>query len=397
MIIYSNMSAILTATYLLVLIPLIACHNFDIDYIIRVAEHGFMQSGASYQFYSSNFVSYYSFNSHSSHSSYSNSDNNAYSSFSQWNPMYSKFGSSLAPTNYPAIVPTLAPTQKPTLKPTLPPSMQPTSYPAIVPTLVPTLKPTQNPTLTPSTLPTNYPAITPTALEYTTTFAFNDYPTPTLSLADENALIMATALSMNISVNYISVWAPNNRRLIGYNIQTILNIIIPLINQYANINPTLLYTSLVNELTTAVSTGNFNMYLKAAAIAYNSTSMAAVNVTTSVLTVSPPIVTNTKQPTSVPTAYPTLYSTSYPTIANITKHYDHYTGKYNEQTLIIIIVVLFPSIALGILAYYLHYAIKTKEIADIELSLNIIPDDNSSHIVNPRSVNPEVEGEESSA
>jgi hypothetical protein len=235
--------------------------------------------------------------------------------------------------------------------------------------------------------PTNYPAITPTALEYTTTFAFNDYPTPTLSLADENALIMATALSMNISVNYISVWAPNNRRLIGYNIETILNIIIPLINQYANINPTLLYTSLVNELTTAVSTGNFNMYLKAAAIAYNSTSMAAVNVTASALTVSPPIVTNTKQPTSVPTLYPTLY----PTIANTTEHYDHYTGKYNEQTLIIIIVVLFPSIALGILAYYLHYSIKTKEIPDLELSLNIIPDENSSQIVNPRSVNPEVE------
>ena len=356
MIIYSNMSAILTATYLLVLMPLIACHNFDMDYIIRVAEHRFMQSGTSYQIYSSNFVSYYSFN---SHNSYSNSDNNAYSSLSQWNPMYSKFGSSLAPTNYPAIVPTLAPTLEPIQKPILAPTMQ----------------------------PTNYPAITPTALEYTTTFAFNDYPTPTLSLADENALIMATALSMNISVNYISVWAPNNRRLIGYNIETILNIIIPLINQYANINPTLLYTSLVNELTTAVSTGNFNMYLKAAAIAYNSTSMATVNVTTNVLTVSPPIVTNTKQPTSVPTLYPTLY----PTMANTTEYYDHYTGKYNEETLIIIIVVLFPSIAVGILAYYLHYSIKSKEIPDLELSLNIIPDENSSQIVNPRSVNPEVE------
>ena len=189
MIIYSNMSAILTVTYLLVLMPLIACHNFDMDYIIRVAEHRFMQSGTSYQIYSSNFVSYYSFNSHSSHSSYSKSRNKGYSSFSQWNPMYSKFGSSLAPTNYPVIVPTLTPTLEPTQKPTLAPTMQPTNYPAITPTLAPTLEPTQNPTSTPTMQPTNYPAITPTALEYTTTFAFNDYPTPMLSLADENALL----------------------------------------------------------------------------------------------------------------------------------------------------------------------------------------------------------------
>jgi hypothetical protein len=185
----------------------------------------------------------------------------------------------LAPTFVPT---TLAPTLEPTFAPT---TLAPTFAPiTLAPTFAPTtLAPTLEPTLAPTFAPTFAPTLEPTSqIQFTVTGLLNNVSTPTLSLSDQESVITATAMSMNISDKFVIFASQTNQRrklLQQYNIlyETMIKYPIPDVS-----SAQLVYNSLITSLINAVNTGNFNNYLYQAATINNATNMLTaklINVT----------------------------------------------------------------------------------------------------------------------
>jgi len=192
--------------------------------------------------------------------------------------------SSSAPTLTPTLIPIATLTPIATLIPTLTPTIITTLTPTIITTLIPTLTPIA--TLVPSInkKQTEMPTIqeVPT-MSFDTKLTFDNYNYEELDIKSQEAVVIATANSMNISASYIEYIGSTiaRRRLIifrilGYNLIVTLKTTIPLQDE---IDPSLLYTTLTTNLINSVNSGLFISYLITASTTLGITSFANSSIT----------------------------------------------------------------------------------------------------------------------
>lgn len=209
----------------------------------------------------------------------------------------------------PTLSPILAPIQ--TASPTMAPYISPiiTNLPSLVPTSLPTLNfKTALPT---SFAPTYMPTFVP-IMSFTTDLTLSNVQTNFLDLEAQQSVIIATANSMNISIEFVTFVSSsifkdqnlNQIKLLSFNLIATTKTSIPLKGKYSTFasDPTSLFTSLSTTMNEAVINGEFTNYLVAASIQLNSTATSAASVSS--ISISAPIIEingTTLSPTSTPT------------------------------------------------------------------------------------------------
>ena len=188
----------------------------------------------------------------------------------------------------PTSVNTLAPTSVNTLIPTSVNTLVPTSIATLIPTSVNTLVPTPIATFAPTLIPTKKQTEMPTIQEvsimsFDTKLTFDNYDSEELDIKSQQAIIIATANSMNISESYIEYIGSTLKtrrlsifRILGYNIIVTLKTTIPLQSQR---DPSSLYTKLTTNLINSVNSGLFTTYLITASNTLGITSFANSSIT----------------------------------------------------------------------------------------------------------------------
>jgi hypothetical protein len=202
---------------------------------------------------------------------------------------YSISAPTLAPTFATTLAPTFAATSAPTSAPTLAPTFVTTSAPTLAPTFVTTSAPTLAPTFattsppTPNKKQTEMPTIqeVPT-ISFDTKLTFDNYDSEELDTKSQEAIIIATANSMNISDSYVKYVGSTlkTRRLsifksLGFNIIITLKTTIPLQDET---DPNALYTTITTNLINSVNSGLFTTYLITASNTLGTTSFANVSI-----------------------------------------------------------------------------------------------------------------------
>lgn len=185
--------------------------------------------------------------------------------------IYSMMCSAPNPTFKPSFSPS-PPTIRPTISPTPSPTKSPSTKPSFLPFSLPTKSPTIKPSVSPFSLPSKSPTSSPLSslvpiISFDTKISFTNYNSPELDIQNQNAIIVATSNSMNISISfikYIGAILQSRRRLMffriqGYNLVVSLQITIPVTGSFS---PQALYSSLTTKMVASVSSGNFTQFLK---------------------------------------------------------------------------------------------------------------------------------------
>jgi len=224
----------------------------------------------SYYFVNSRAISYYSnyFNSnqlsYNYYSKYFNSNTLKSISIYHYTKSYNSFN------NYLSIIKTM-PSQ----------SISDYQYSISAPTLAPTFATTSAPT--PNKKQTEMPTIqeVPT-ISFDTKLTFDNYDSEELDTKSQEAIIIATANSMNISDSYVKYVGSTlkTRRLsifksLGFNIIVTLKTTIPLQDET---DPNALYTTITTNLINSVNSGLFTTYLITASNTLGTTSFANVSI-----------------------------------------------------------------------------------------------------------------------
>jgi hypothetical protein len=277
-----------------------------------------------------------------------------------------QYSFSTLPTLEPTTITTLEPTTITTLEPTTITTLEPTTITTLEPTTITTLEPTTITTLEPTTITTPITSLEPEKfipiLSIETSMTLSGLTEPSLDTKAQSAVLIAVASSINITTNYVLFLGQEvvaRRKLIisylltTYNIKAITQINIPLINQYSNINPSIIYTSLTTNLENSISNGNFITFLIYASAALNSTSTQNVIVTN--YSVSQMVLINntlvpTLAPTSINSFNPSLTPTLTITISDPTKDF-----SVKE-----LLTILFASIGSFIVVLTIYYYVKIK-------------------------------------
>ena len=148
-------------------------------------------------------------------------------------------------------------------------------------------------TSVPSPLSTPRPSVTPTPslvpiISFDTKISFNNYNSDELDYQSQNAVIVATSSSMDISASFVkyigtSVKARRMLKLLffktqGYNIVVLLQTTIPLSGKFAEYktNPGRLYSTLTTKILNSVSSGDFAQYLQANSPSFANTTILSV-------------------------------------------------------------------------------------------------------------------------
>ena len=145
-------------------------------------------------------------------------------------------------------------------------TLVPTPIATLAPTPVNTFAPTLAPTLIPTKKQTEMPTIQEVStMSFDTKLTFDNYDSLDLDIKSQQAIIIATANSMNISdsyVEYIGSTIKTRRlsifKILGFNIIVTLKTTIPLQSQRG---PSSLYKILTTNLINAVNSGLFTTYL----------------------------------------------------------------------------------------------------------------------------------------
>jgi hypothetical protein len=143
---------------------------------------------------------------------------------------------------------------------------------------------TQTPTISPTPSPTsNMPIIS-----FTTDLTLSNVQTNYLDDLAQQSVVIATANSMNISIDFVSFVSSSvlqNRKmssieLLSFNLLATTKTSIPLVGKYSvfTSDPMSLFTTLSNTMTTSVANGAFTNYLVAASLQLNSTATATASV-----------------------------------------------------------------------------------------------------------------------
>jgi hypothetical protein len=149
-------------------------------------------------------------------------------------------------------------------------------------TSIATFEPTLKPTLKPSLVNTIKPSIPETpVMIFDTILTFKNYDNVELDSKSQEAVVIATANSMNISVSYVEYIGSTiaRRRLsifriLGYNIIVTLKTTIPLQE-----DPTSLYAIITTNLINSVNSGLFTAYLVTASNNLGITTFANSSIT----------------------------------------------------------------------------------------------------------------------
>jgi hypothetical protein len=270
--------------------------SFSIDYRYtnsyntnnQIYSYYFNSNQLSYNHYSNYFnskyfnsnalksISYYKYNSFNNYLSIIKSIPSQSISVYQYSKSYNSFNSYLSiiksiPSesiaNYYSIsAPTFRPTPISTLTPTSVTTLIPTSVTTLIPTPIATFVPTSVTTLIPTKKQTEMPTIQEVStMSFDTKLTFDNYDSEELDIKSQQAIIIATANSMNISdtyVEYIGSTLKTRRlsifRILGYNIIVTLKTTIPLQSQR---DPSSLYATLTTNLINSVNSGLFTSYL----------------------------------------------------------------------------------------------------------------------------------------
>jgi hypothetical protein len=184
---------------------------------------------------------------------------------------------------------------------------------------------TRNPTFLPTTAPTSPEGTTIIpSITFVTDLTLSNVQTNYLDELAQQSVVIATANSMNISIDFVTFVSSSvlqNRKLIGiqllsFNLITTTKTSIPLEGKYSVFlnNPSSLFTSLSNTMTTAVLNGVFTNCLVAASLKLNSTATVTASVSsisiiqingTNFMTASPSSIPTSASPSSIPTSYKT--------------------------------------------------------------------------------------------
>lgn len=181
---------------------------------------------------------------------------------------------------------TAAPTETPSYVPSAAPSATPTAAPSATPTATPTVTPTRTPTRAPTVgVTTAAPVLQPTTvpiLKFTSNLTLTGLTSTVLTTADQQAVVNATALSMNITVNYVtytktipvasaspSVTVTLVRTQSGASVIAVTTTTIP------TIDPTTTYNTLTTSLKYAVGNGTFSGFYQSACNYYDGNSCSA--------------------------------------------------------------------------------------------------------------------------
>jgi hypothetical protein len=229
----------------------------------QIISYYFNSNQLSYNHYSNYFNSkYFNSNALQSISSYKCNSFNNYLSIIKSIPSQSisNYYSISAPTFIATLVPTLVPTLAPVA------TLAPTSIVTSIATLIPTSVTTFAPTLIPTKKQTEMPTIQEVStMIFDTKLTFDNYDSEELDIKSQQAIIIATANSMNISdsyVEYIGSTLKTRRlsifRILGFNIIVTLKTTIPLQSQR---DPSSLYATLTSNLINSVNSGLFTTYL----------------------------------------------------------------------------------------------------------------------------------------
>jgi hypothetical protein len=210
---------------------------------------------------------------------------NSYDSFNNYLSIIKSIQSQSIANYYsisaPTFVPTFVTTSVTTLAPTSVTTLAPTSVTTLAPTSVTTLTPVA--TLIPTKKQTEMPTIQEVStMSFDTKLTFDNYDSEELDIKSQQAIIIATANSMNISdtyVEYIGSTLKTRRlsifKILGYNIIVTLKTTIPLQSQR---DPSSLYTTLTTNLINSVNSGLFTTYLITASNTLGITSFANVSI-----------------------------------------------------------------------------------------------------------------------
>jgi hypothetical protein len=192
----------------------------------------------------------------------------SYNSFNNYLSIIKSIPSQSISNYYSISAPTFIATLVPTLVPTLAPvaTLAPTSIVTSIATLIPTSVTTFAPTLIPTKKQTEMPTIQEVStMIFDTKLTFDNYDSEELDIKSQQAIIIATANSMNISdsyVEYIGSTLKTRRlsifRILGFNIIVTLKTTIPLQSQR---DPSSLYATLTSNLINSVNSGLFTTYL----------------------------------------------------------------------------------------------------------------------------------------
>jgi hypothetical protein len=204
----------------------------------------------------------------------------------------------MAPTYGPTMV-----TNTPYIAPTWQPHAQPTHT---ILTLAPTLPPTPQLATPAPTLSANQ-----IIMSFTTDLSISNVQTNYLDSLAQQSIIIATANSMNISIDLVTFVSSSvskdqkykDIRILSFNLVATTKTSIPLQGKYSTFisNPNSLFTALSVTMLAAVSSGSFTNYLVAASMALNSTSTVVASVAS--ITISAPIIISIGSPTYSPTTY----------------------------------------------------------------------------------------------
>jgi hypothetical protein len=167
------------------------------------------------------------------------------------------------------------------------------------------------PTFVDTIAPTFVDTITP-VMSFTTDLTLSNVQTNYLDLEAQQSVIIATANSMNISIDFVTFVSSsifkdqklNQIKLLSFNLIATTKTSIPLKGKYSTFasDPISLFTSLSTTMNTALTNGAFTNYLVAASIQLNSTATSAASVSS--ISISAPIIKingTTLSPTSTPT------------------------------------------------------------------------------------------------
>ena len=213
----------------------------------------------------------------------------------------------------------------------------------------------------PTLLPTLEPEKFIPVLSFETSMTLSGLTEPSLDTNAQSAVLIALASSINISTNYVLFLGQEvvarrklmiNHLLSTYNIKAITQINIPLTNQYSNINPSILYTSLTTNLTNSINNGNFITFLISASIALNSTSTQNVIVTN--YSVSQMVLTNNNSFTFAPSLAPSLTPSLTPSYNTLI------TGPSKDFNVKELFTIVFTCMGCFILLLAIYYYVKIR-------------------------------------
>jgi hypothetical protein len=152
------------------------------------------------------------------------------------------------------------------------------------------------------------PIFDPLVIAFTTDISLSNVQTNYLDGLAQQSVVIATANSMNISVDFVSFVSSSVSKdvkiggiqLLSFNLIATTKTSIPLVGKYSifTSDPSSLFTSLSNTMTAAVANGAFTNYLVAASLQLNSSATASASVSSiKIVQINATLISPTSSPT----------------------------------------------------------------------------------------------------